>query len=106
MRVVHRPWPILLGVRDVLRDDDRADEISDESVQDYADRRHFDIIDNPRRLNSMANGGQTKEDLLDQIDELQQENQDLRDQLDAIYDIIAGPDDDDDLDDDGDEDSD
>jgi len=26
----------------------------------------------------MANGGQTKQDLLDQIDELQQENQDLR----------------------------
>ena len=40
----------------------------------------------------MANGGQTKQDLLDQIDELQQENQDLQDQLDAISDIVSGAD--------------
>ena len=40
----------------------------------------------------MANGGQTKQDLLDQIDELQQENQDLQDQLDAISDIVSAAD--------------
>ena len=34
-------------VRDVLDDPDRADEIEDESVEDYAERRKFQII-NPK----------------------------------------------------------
>jgi hypothetical protein len=49
-------------VRDVLGDEDRADEIADEDVLDYADRRQFTIqnpssgkgnktmADTPRRL--------------------------------------------------------
>jgi len=51
----------------------------------------------------MANGGngRTKQDLLDEIDALQQENQDLQDQLDAIADIVSPPEEeDDDVDDD------
>jgi hypothetical protein len=50
----------------------------------------------------MANGnGRTKQDLLDEISDLQAENQDLQDQLDAIVDIVAPPDEeDDDVDDD------
>ena len=70
-------------VRDVLGDDSRADEIGDEAVTDYAERRHFDIVDNPkRRENDMAN--ETKQDLLDQIADLQDENDYLQSQLDAI----------------------
>jgi len=93
-------------LRDVKGDDQRADEVSDESVEDYADRRHFDIIANPkRRMNSMANGSQKKQDLLDQIDQLEQENQDLQDQFDAIADIVS-PDDDDDTGDSDEDDSD
>ena len=47
-------------LRDVKDNPERAHEVSDESVEHYADRRHFDIIDNPkRRLNSMTNGSQT-----------------------------------------------
>lgn len=90
-------------VRDVLSDDDRADEISDESVQDYADRRHFDIIDNPRRLNRHMANGQTKQDLLNEIADLQDENDFLQSQIDAIGDVLAGPDDDGDDDHDDDE---
>jgi hypothetical protein len=41
----------------------------------------------------MANGGngRTKQDLLDEIADLQAENQDLQDQLDAIADIVSPP---------------
>jgi hypothetical protein len=54
----------------VLGDDDRADEISDESVESYADRKNIDIIDNPRRLNASMANGETKQDLMDQIADL------------------------------------
>ena len=33
--------------RDVLGDPDRADEIGDESLEDYAARRKIEIVDNP-----------------------------------------------------------
>jgi hypothetical protein len=83
-------------LRNVKDDLERADEVSDESVEHYAERRHFDIIHNPRRRrNSMANGP-SKQDLLDQISDLQDENDALQDQLDAISDILSGVDDDDD----------
>ena len=81
--------------RDVLDDPDRADEIEDESLEDYAERRKFTIT-NPNRTGStyiMANG-KTKADLEAQIEDLEAENQDLQDQLDAIADIVGGGDDD------------
>jgi hypothetical protein len=85
----------------VLDDPERAAEIEDEPLEDYAERRHIELI-NPRRIASMANGGngRTKQDLLDEIDDLRAENQDLQDQLDAIADIVSpeeeeGEDDDD-----------
>src|SRR5258708_5151116 len=34
-------------VRDVLGDTERADEIADESLEDYADRRKIQLADNP-----------------------------------------------------------
>jgi hypothetical protein len=83
-------------VRDVLDDPERASEIEDEDLEDYADRRHIELI-NPRRTQSMANGGngRTKQDLLDDIADLQAENQDLQDQLDAIADIVSPEEEDD-----------
>jgi hypothetical protein len=40
----------------------------------------------------MANGNsRTKQNLLDEIDDLRQENQDLQDQLDAVDEIVAPP---------------
>jgi hypothetical protein len=91
-------------VRDVLDDPERASEIEDEDLEDYADRRHVEII-NPRRTKSMANGGngRTKEDLLDEIDDLRAENQGLQDQLDAIADLVSPPEEEDE---DNDDDSD
>jgi hypothetical protein len=79
-------------LRDVLGDPERASEIEDEDLESYADRRHIELI-NPRRTESMANGGngRTKQDLLDEIADLQAENQDLQDQLDAIADIVSPP---------------
>ena len=77
--------------RNVLEDDQRADEIADEPVEDYAERRHFDIVDDPtRRIAAMSNNGPSKQDLMDQIADLQDENNMLQSQLDAISDILDG----------------
>ena len=82
--------------QNVLGDPDRADEIEDESLEDYAERRKIQLANSGRRRNgSMA----TKQELQDQIADLQDENQQLQDQLDAITDIVS-PDDDDSIDDD------
>ena len=91
--------------RDVLGDPDRADEIEDESLEDYAERRKFTIT-NPKkeRGNHMADG-KTKAELEQDIADLEQENQDLQDQLDAITDIVTPSEDDDSDDDDENDDS-
>ena len=88
-------------VRDFLGDPDRADEIQDEDLESYAERRKIQLINFGRGKKGMANGdGRTRKDLLDEIDDLRQENQDLQDQLDAVADIVAPPEEE------GDEDSD
>jgi hypothetical protein len=89
-------------LRNVIGDDDRADEVAAETVEDYADRRHFDIADDPQRRNPNMANGQTKQELLDQIADLQDDNSALQNQLDAISNILGGDDDTDDTDDDGD----
>jgi hypothetical protein len=88
--------------RDVLGDSARAAEIDEESLEDYAERRRIHIINPKRRNRSMARG-RTKADLEQEIANLQEENQELQDQLDAVADIVA-PDDDDDDTGDGDDD--
>jgi hypothetical protein len=74
----------------VLQDPERASEIEDESLEDYAERRHIQLINPNRRKNEMT---ETKADLQEKIEELEAENEALRDQIDAIADIVA-PDDD------------
>lgn len=71
-------------VRDVLGDPDRAEEIEDESLEAYAERRKIKIVGNPHGAD-MA----TKEELADRIRELEEENDELQDQLDSIADIAA-----------------
>lgn len=83
--------------RDVLGDDDRADEIEDESLQDYADRRRIQLA-NPRGVRTMAI--KTRRELLDRIEELEGENEELQSKLDEVADLVA-PDEDDDSDDSG-----
>lgn len=87
-------------VRDVLGDPDRAAEIEDESVDDYAERRKFQIVENPRRKSpfiveksprgdgSMA---KTRAELEERVKELEEENDELQDALDQIADLAAPP---------------
>ena len=84
-------------VRGVLGDSDRADEIEDESLQDYAERRKFKIVGNPRGAETMP----TKEELQRRITELEEENDELLDQLDQVADIVAPVEDDEDNGEDG-----
>ena len=92
-------------VRDVVGDPERAAEIEQEDLDDYAARKKVQIVNPSRSTNSMP----TSKQLRQRISELEQENQDLSDQLDAIADIISPGDedeDDDDNDSNGDEDDD
>jgi len=90
-------------VRDVLGDPERAEEIEEESLEDYAARRKIQLI-NPARRGTMPK--KTLEDyraevadLKDQVSELEEENESLQDQLDSISDIVAGEEDEDEEDD-------
>lgn len=79
-------------VEDVLGDPDKAAEIEDEDLEDYAARRKISIANSGRRSTekNLANAnGRSKEDLLNEIADLEAENQDLRDRLDAIGDLAA-----------------
>jgi hypothetical protein len=111
-------------LRDVVGDDDRADEVEDESVEDYADRKGL-VIKNTATCvtrnagmegNDMANGD-TKADLQDAIDQAVQilsdaytpesSREDLAAACGDALDVLAGDggddDDDDDVDDDDDD---
>jgi len=72
--------------RDVLDDPDRADEIEDESLEDYAERRRIKI-QNPKGVTHMAI--RSRKDLLERIEELETENEDLQSRLDEISDIVG-----------------
>ena len=89
--------------RDVLEDPDRADEIADEGLEDYAERKKIALA-NPRRKKNMARRIKTREELQEEIDDLKAENQGLQDQLDSIADIVAPTDEDEDEEEDADQD--
>jgi hypothetical protein len=72
--------------RYVREDDDRAAEIEDESLEDYAHDRRIKLS-NPKGAKNMA--VQTRRELLDRINELEAENEDLQSRLDEISDIIG-----------------
>lgn len=90
-------------VRDVLDDDDKADDIEDASLEDYAEHRHIKLT-NPKGATHMA--ALTRQELLDRIEELETENEDLQSQLDQIRDIVEDDDEDGDMDTDEGEDDD
>ena len=75
--------------RDVLDDDDKADDIEDESLEDYAEHRHIKLS-NSKGVTQMA--APTRQKLLDRIEELETENEDLQSRLDEITDIIGNND--------------
>ena len=72
--------------RDVLGDPDRADEIEDESLEGYAERRHIQIV-NPKGAKKMA--VQTRRELIERIKELEDENESLQDRLQEISDLAS-----------------
>lgn len=72
--------------RDVLGDDDRADEIESESVENYAERKGIRVV-NPEGGGKMA--GQTRRELLERVEQLEDENAELQSQLDEITDIVS-----------------
>lgn len=72
--------------RDVLDDPDRADEIEDESLEDYAERRRIRLA-NPKGVRKMP--VQTRRELLERIEELEGPNEDLQSRLDEIADLVA-----------------
>ena len=72
--------------RDVLGDDDRVGEIEDESLEDYAERRHIQMV-NPKGAKKMA--VKTRRDLIDRIKELEEENENLQDRLQEISDLAG-----------------
>jgi|SRR5208283_5620720 len=85
--------------RDVREDDDRADEIEDESLEDYAQDRRIKLA-NPKGGRKMP--VLTRRELQDRIQELEAENEDLQSRLDEISDIIGDNDDNEETDEDTD----
>lgn len=102
-------------VRDVLGDDDRADEIAEESLEDYANRRKIQILknpiggnmarirpaninptrsSNPRRPAIQPNPASGRAELLARIRELEQENDELQDKLEKVAELAEAPEDD------------
>ena len=73
--------------RDVRHDDDLADRIENESLGEYADRRHMKIA-NPKRGQDEL-GTATRRELLDLIKELQADNENLQYRLEEIGDLVG-----------------
>ena len=71
--------------RDIVGDPDRADEIEDESLDSYAERRKIELVNPERSVTIMA----SKQELLDQIAELKETVEDLEGRLDDVLDIVA-----------------
>jgi len=72
--------------RDVLDDDERADEIEDQSLKEYAERRHIQIA-NPKGARKMA--VPTRRELVERIQELEEENENLQERLGEIADLAG-----------------
>jgi hypothetical protein len=87
--------------RDVLGDPDRADEIADESLEDYAQRRKVQITNPSKRKNAIMATTKSKAELEAENADLRDENEELQSQLDSIADIVAPEDDEEDDDQNG-----
>ena len=82
-------------VGDVLGDDDRADEIEEESPEEYAERKQIRIATNPpprKRVDTMPQRTKaslpTRTELQDRIEELEAENEELHEKLDSIAEVL------------------
>ncbi len=87
-------------VRNVKGDADRADEIANETVEDYAGRKRIQI-ENPspqqtlRRVEIMATATQTKQELQDELEAAYTRIDELESHIAAGVDLLPDEDDDD-----------
>lgn len=72
--------------RDVREDDELADQIADESLEEYAQHRHIKVV-NPRGGRTMPIP--TRRELLDRIQELEEENEELQEKVESIAEIVG-----------------
>ena len=86
--------------RDIRDDPDRADEIADESLDEYAERKRIKLV-NPRLKGATCMATPTRRELLERIEQLESENEDLQSRLDEVADIVAPPEDEDEDEDQG-----
>jgi len=80
--------------RDVLGNPERADEIAEDSLEDYAQLRRIQITNPSKRRNAIKATTKSKAELEAENSDLCDKNEDLKDQLDAIADIVAPADED------------
>lgn len=73
--------------RDVREDDELADQIENESLEEYAEHRHIKLLNPLRRVKPMA--VPTRRELTERIEELETENEELQSRLDEIADLAA-----------------
>jgi hypothetical protein len=90
-------------VENVLGDSERADEIADEDVDSYAERRGIEIT-NPSKRRKIVAKTKSKAELEQENQELQDEIDELNDRLDAIADLTSDEDEEDDEEDEDDTD--
>lgn len=78
-------------VRDVLGDNEHADEIEDRSIEDYAERKRIKIVNPQRRkekLMAQKRTGTALSNLKKRVQELEEENEALQNQLDTIREVV------------------
>ena len=73
--------------RDVREDDELADQIENESLQEYAEHRHIRLLNPTRKEKNMP--VPTRRELTERIEELETENEELQSRLDEIADLVA-----------------
>ena len=84
-------------LRNVLVDDERADEVENESVEEYAERKHI-LIKNPNNnygVNKMTVKTETVENdrldaLEERVDEIEAENVELREKNLSLQNALVG----------------
>jgi hypothetical protein len=77
--------------QNVLQDDEKADELASLSPEEYAERKRIQIITpNPTERNRPTTMPKpTRADLEARVQELEEENSDLNERLDAIADLVG-----------------
>jgi peptidoglycan hydrolase CwlO-like protein len=81
-------------LENVIGDPDRASEVEDESLEDYAERRKIQIL-NPHRRCTMAARKTIEDykaelaDAKEEISELEETVEELQSQIDSVADIVA-----------------